>query len=455
MSDYRLPPARIATRLCVLPLFICLLFNATPLAAQATTEDHEGLDRQLSERVFDEAWSTIQKRYYDPTLHKQNWESLRGELRPLALQATTEAELYRVLRRLTGALGDSHTRVFRPGEGRDWRRVRTTHTGVTLAEIEGRLFVTGVDDSSAAKRDGVRRGDEVIQLDGQAWRERLQAKLDEAAGASTPRIRRLQAIRRLLDGEANTTVTLTLANRRGRKTIANLTRTLIEREAELRITPLGNKTYRVAFNLFTSETVAAFARALRGELKGAMALVIDLRTNGGGEAEAMIDLLGIFLPSHRSLGRFVDRRGQIASKLQTRSAMFSAPESGVRFSGSVALLTGTATASAAEIFTDALQQARRAAVVGARTCGCVLAIRRRHRLPDGGTLDVSELDYRTSDDRRLEGIGVAPNEEVAPTIADLISGRDAVLARSLEIIRAAPLVHMTSLLSPGFPSPPR
>lgn len=453
MPDYHFSHPQPARRFCLLTLFVCLLFNAVPLPTRAT-EGHGGFDRQLSERVFDDVWRTILERYYDPTLRKQEWESLWRELRPLAAQAATEAELYGVLRRLTGALGDSHTRVFRPGEGDDWRRMRVIQTGVTLAEADGRLFVTGVDRNSAAKRVRVHRGDEVISIDGQAWGERLRAKLGETAGASTPRIRRLQAIRRLLEGEENTTVALELSNPRGRKAQVNVMRKLIERRPELNITRLGKATYRVTFNLFTGETVGAFARALRGELGRAAALVIDLRANSGGEAEAMIDLLGVFLPPRRPVGRFVDRRGLTATELQTRSTMLSAPESGLRFSGYVVVLTGTATASAAEIFADALQRTNRSFVIGEKTCGCVLAIRRRHRLPDGGTLDVSELDYRAPDGRPLEGAGVAPNEEIAPTIADILSGHDPVLTRSLEIVRPSVTTHNPSSVQPAF-RPPR
>ncbi len=61
------------------------------------------------------------------------------------------------------------------------------------------------------------------------------------------------------------------------------------------------------------------------------------------------------------------------------------------------------------------------------TCGCVLAIRNRHALPDGGLLDVSEFDYRTAERHRLEGAGIKPDDTVKLTRNDIYSRRDAAL----------------------------
>ncbi|HYP53169.1 MAG TPA: S41 family peptidase, partial [Pyrinomonadaceae bacterium] len=79
----------------------------------------------------------------------------------------------------------------------------------------------------------------------------------------------------------------------------------------------------------------------------------------------------------------------------------------------------------------AFKERRRATVLGENTCGCVLGIRRRHKLPDGGTLEISEMDFRTATGERLEGEGVAPDELVRPTRRDLASGHDRALARAL------------------------
>src|SRR5829696_96220 len=88
------------------------------------------------------------------------------------------------------------------------------------------------------------------------------------------------------------------------------------------------------------------------------------------------------------------------------------------------VLTSETTSSAAEILVAALQAKRRARVIGTETCGCVLAIRNRHALPDGGVLDVSEFDYRTAGGVRLEGVGVKPNKVIQLQRTDIYSRHD-------------------------------
>src|SRR6185295_20340232 len=98
------------------------------------------------------------------------------------------------------------------------------------------------------------------------------------------------------------------------------------------------------------------------------------------------------------------------------------------------VLTSENTSSAAEILAATLQAKGRAQVLGNGTCGCVLAIRNRHALPDGGVLDVSEFDYKTAAGVRLEGSGIKPDTLMKLTRADIYSRRDAALELAKEIL---------------------
>jgi C-terminal processing protease CtpA/Prc len=82
----------------------------------------------------------------------------------------------------------------------------------------------------------------------------------------------------------------------------------------------------------------------------------------------------------------------------------------------------------------ALKEARRATIIGQNTCGCVLAIRRRHALPDGGELDISEMDYATATGTRLEGAGLMPDEKITLDRADLRARRDRAIERAIELL---------------------
>src|SRR6185295_7190947 len=170
------------------------------------------------------------------------------------------------------------------------------------------------------------------------------------------------------------------------------------------------------------------ARGLRKKLDGARGVIVDLRGNGGGDAEAMTDIASTFLGSGSSLGQFTDRFG-ISFTISTHSRSLFSPDLIAQTKLPLIVLTSERTSSAAEIFIEALKVSKRATILGTETCGCVLAVRTRHELPDGGLLDISELDYKTAEGRRLEGHGIKPDEVVTVERSDLYSGRD----RAMEI----------------------
>jgi carboxyl-terminal processing protease len=149
----------------------------------------------------------------------------------------------------------------------------------------------------------------------------------------------------------------------------------------------------------------------------------------------MTEVASAFLPAGKSLGRFTDRNGRVQFEPYTRAVMLFAPDAIKTFNAPVVILTSERTSSAAEIFVAALKEARRARVIGQNTCGCVLAIRRRHTLPDGGELDISEMDYRTASGTRLEGAGLVPDETITLERQDLRDRRDRAIERAIEFLQ--------------------
>ena len=422
-------------------LFLVFILSPSPFSPYPSASAHGRVTTATREGrliVFDEAWQTIRERYYDPALHGVDWEELRASLRTLAAEAGGEDEFYSVLRRLTGRLRDAHTRVFSPDERFDWQRPTYVGVGVSLREIAGEIVVTAVERGGEAERGGVRAGDALSSVEGEPAAALFARRLAEEAGASTELAARQQAAARLFKGERDTFVTAVFTKdgaRAGATRSVRLRRALRSRPPALSVRKSDGFPV-VNFNMFVPEIESELMRALRlSELRGARGLVIDLRENGGGHAETMTDIASAFLPQGTHLGEFTDRDGRVSSAPQTRAAMLFAADAVAEFRGAVVVLTSTRTASAAEILAAALQETRRARVIGEHTCGCVLAIRRRHTLPDGGLLDISEMDFRTALRTRLEGRGVTPDELVQPTRRDLGDGRDPALERAIHILK--------------------
>lgn len=421
---------RVAATLCAL---LCLAFASA--SAQPVRGDAEAAQTSTREgrlRVFDEVWEQVRARYYDPALRGVDWKRLGQTLRPLAEDAAGERELYAVLRRLLGHLRDPHTRAHAPGEGADWRERRFISVGITAREMSGEVIVTSVARDSDAARAGVRAGDAILRIDG-APVESFISRRDENHHAENSTNSRSSSITHIFEGPRGSTMTAVF--RRASETselTLKLRREMKVMKPEFRARKLKGGIGLVHFNLFTPESARRFARVLNGELKSVRSLVIDLRDNGGGETEAMTDIASFFLPSGTSLGRFADRDGRVRVESRTRSVLISSADELPRFNGPLTLLTSARTASAAEIFAAALGEHKRARIIGETSCGCVLGIRRRHALPDGGALDISEMDYHTARGTRLEGAGLAPDEAISVTRDDIRRGRDPALTRAIE-----------------------
>ena len=117
--------------------------------------------------VFDDAWSTINTRYYDRHFHGLDWEAQRTTFRSLVAQANSSEQLYSTLRQMISSLNDPHTRVFSPEEKFDWWRPRFVTIGLGLREVDGRPTVVHVDRNSAPDRQGLRVGDVIETIDGE------------------------------------------------------------------------------------------------------------------------------------------------------------------------------------------------------------------------------------------------------------------------------------------------
>jgi carboxyl-terminal processing protease len=378
--------------------------------------------------VFDDVWQTVQDRYYDANFHGVDWLVQRSVFRSQAADAHGPQELYALLRRMLASLKDAHTRVYAPEEKFEWQHPRFVSAGVSLREVEGQPTIVSVDPGSEAARAGVRPGDVIESVDGEPALSVLERKLRDEAGSSTAQAARSRAMAFLLTGEPNTSVQVVWRNIDNKKFSASFRRQWHQRNFVLQITRRGNRAV-VEIDAFTWPITRDFARALKGELRHVRGIVLDLRNNGGGDAEAVAGIASYFLPPATRIGEFTNRAGNVALSLETGAAL-----SADRIAASnvpLVVLTSNRTSSAAEVIVAALQEAHRATAIGGETCGCVLAIRTRHALPDGGELDISELDYRTAKGVRLEGRGLLPDESVTLKRRDLYSGHDRVLELAL------------------------
>jgi carboxyl-terminal processing protease len=373
--------------------------------------------------VFDDAWATINERYYDHAFHGLDWKAQRVAFRDLAAEAESAQEFYAVLRRMIGALNDPHTRIFSPEEKFDWWHPRFITIGLRIKEIDGLATVVKVEPNSGPARAGIRPGDLIDSIDSQPVASVVTRRLRTATPTAAERAR---AFANIFEGSPATPLELSWKDKHGQERHARFDRYWQQLEPGLNVNRKGGKYVVIDIDAFTRPIAVSFARTLHEKLRAAHGIIIDLRNNGGGDAEAMAEIASAFLGAGISLGEFTDRFG---AGFAVAASFMAAQPLAIRVP--IIVLTSDRTASAAEIFVAALKKAKRASIIGTQTCGCVLAIRARHNLPDGGVLDVSELDYKTPAGERLEGNGIQPDQTVVVHREDLYTRRDAALEEAL------------------------
>src|SRR5688572_2215537 len=422
-------PSRNSPKVLLLLAVFCLFIAqlALPINSRAAGDDTSLVSTATAEGrllVFDDVWETIQDRYYDPRFNGVDWQAKRASFRPAAAKAGSTQEFYEVMRQMIASLRDAHTRVYSPDEKFDWWNPRFVTVGIGVREVEGVPVVMQVDPNSAAARTDIRAGDAIVSIDDLPVAEFIKQRL-ENLGASADQRARYRSISSLFDGPSGSSLKVTWATREGKLKSAVLQRYWSQRQLGFTMQRKG-KIAILKIDAFTQSLALEFSKALEPALEGAEGVVLDLRANGGGDAEAMADVASLFLDEGINLGKFADRSGA-SFELQTYSKRLWRVPRLSQIKLPLVVLTGESTSSAAEIMTAALQVKHRARVIGTGTCGCVLAIRTRHALPDGGLLDVSEFDYRTAGGIRLQGLGVTPDQLTPLTRSDLYARRDPAL----------------------------
>lgn len=394
------------TDLClVLPLAASLLLvgcATTPAAYRepAALTATERTAQNLA--VFDRAWSLVNDKYFDATLHGVDWPAMRTRYRPEAAAARDEDELYRVLNRMAAELHDQHVCAISPRQVHEQRQRHAMGFGFRERILAAGRTVTEVIRGSPADATGIRVGWRVLSPD--------PAALDSARYSG-------QAIRLSFLDEHDQPRALTLSS-------ALLSSNEARTDAHL----IADGVLHLRFDSFDAASISWLSSELKRH-RAVPAVIIDLRENTGGASLSLQQATRHFFAEGRRLGEVIDRSGK-PCPLNTLPT-FSAP-----YPGKVIVLVGETTASSAEIFARALQFHQRATLVGQRTSGSVVEAF-MHRLPDGGYMKVAERDFIDPAGQRLERRGAMPDIVTPlPTLADLRAGRDPALAQAGEILAA-------------------
>lgn len=449
------------------PVAIGACSAGTPSVTAATGGSGERLANPLA--TFDTAWAIVARSHWDTTYNGTNWAAVRDSLRPRAAEARTAAELRPVLSAMIATLRQSHFSIIpaeasEPTGARDPEATASNnadHSGTLGAEFrrspEG-MMLTRVDPAGPAAAAGLRAGYVLRAVDGCAVDERL-ATLPAAADERRASLAAWAALNAMLAGAPGDTARVVADDDRGRRAsftvvrgtphdavtrFGNLPPMAAHLEWERRA--VGGRTVGVIrFNIWMPVLSAAFGAAI-DSLRGADAIVIDLRGNFGGLGAMATGVAGHFLDSALTLGSMM-QRGSTQKFLVNPQRVDGRNRRVAPFSGPLALVVDELSISTSEIFAGGLQAVGRARVFGGQTAGQALPSV-AERLPDGDVLYHAVANFLSANGQPLEGPGVMPDVVVARNRRALLAGRDPALDAALAWAARAPGPARKASVSP-------
>ena len=302
---------------------------------------------------------------------------------------------------------DPHSNYFDPKALNDFQVTMKGEEfgglGLEVMQDAGLVRVVSPIDDTPAARAGMMSGDLITKIDDTPVQGlSLKEAVDRMRGA------------------ARTSVRLTVS----RGDVPDIKEFTIVREI-IRVQPVrshvesGDIGY-IRITQFNQQTYDALKVALAkfrtnpgiDKLKG---YILDLRNNPGGLLTQSIDVVNAFIDK----GEIVSTRGRTAEQFQSYEA-----RSGYNLSDGkplVVLING-GSASASEIVSGALQDLKRAKLVGTRSFGKG-SVQTVLPLVDGGALKLTTARYFTPSGRSIQAKGIDPDYRVLENIPDDLKGK--------------------------------
>ena len=181
---------------------------------------------------------------------------------------------------------------------------------------------------------------------------------------------------------------------------------------------------------FQGQTAKDVDRALKKlEEKGMKKLVLDMRNNPGGLLDSSVDVSSLFLPKDK-LVVYIQGRNK-----EDRKDFFSTGAFAVR-DYPVVVLVNTGSASASEIVAGALQDSKRAVIVGTQTFGKG-SVQTVFPLDGNTGMRLTTAKYYTPSGRSIQNVGISPDLEVKlPKIKEPKDGESAhIVVREKDLER--------------------
>jgi carboxyl-terminal processing protease len=367
-------------------LFAFLTLSATAaLLTSLHLPQTQAALQESPKALVDQTWQIVHREYVDRTFNGNDWQAVRQAY--LQRSYSSKEQAYQAIQTMLAKLEDPYTDFMVPQQiqqlasnvSGDFIGVGLT---VALDPNTQEWVVVRAVPKAPAEAAGVQSSDVILKIN----------------GTPTPEIAASQ-ISRYIIGPVGSQVSLQV--RRGAQMLnLKLVRERLDLNPvtyRLQQTPAGKIGY-IKIPVFTSKAPAAVRQAIQAlEKQQVEGYILDLRSNPGGIYDSGLAIAQLWL-RQGTITTLVDRRGRTAE--QAKGAALTSKPLGVLVNGE--------SASASEVLAAALQDNRRATLIGTKTFGKGL-VQALEPLADGSGVRVTIAHYLTPKGQNINQMGIQPD----------------------------------------------
>lgn len=341
-----------------------------------------------------------------------------NEKHPDAENLTDQERIYGAISGLMSSLDDPYSVFFDPEETKSFQEeIAGNFSGVGMEVGIKDKFLTVVAPlkGTPADRAGIKKGDKIIKIDGK-----------EISGLSED-----QAVR-MIRGEQGTPVILTIF-RDGEKDFLDIKiiRDIIEiptLDYEMR----DDGIFAINLYSFSERSDELFEEAML-EFKSSKSdkLLLDLRGNPGGYLDSAVKISSWFLPKGKTV--VIEDYGDDKKPKEFRSRGYATIGDNLKF---VILIDG-GSASASEIVAGALQDYKRAKLVGEKSFGKG-SVQEVIDITDDTIAKITVASWLTPNGNTISKKGLTPDYEVKMTKSDVEKDLDPQLDKAIDLLKNWP-----------------
>ena len=250
----------------------------------------------------------------------------------------------------------------------------------------GKVYIVEAYEGGAAKEAGIVAGDSITKVNGKSVKKEELTDVVER-----------------MKGKEGTTVEIEfyIAKSKTHQTFTMERRNVEVPSVEYQM--LENNVGYIQVSGFKETTANQFSEALdKLEKKNMKGLIIDLRDNGGGLLDSVVDMMSRILPEKKEIVSVKDKNGKGTTYFSKDEKIFDKP---------LVVLVNENTASASEVFAGAVQDYKLGKLVGTTTFGKGI-VQTVMGLFDDSAIKLTTAKYYTPNGRNIHKTGLEPDIEV-------------------------------------------